>query len=158
MSSLPAKNISLFQKRKSGVWLRRSAPDEEGASRSSRNVVRDAMDALARPTSGAMRAAKACGPDLPTPGSSSWTISRATVALKPGHRGERVISRGAIAQGMPWCCGVSVVTTLVCFPPTHTRLRVRRAPGFPCALFLSRDMHDAQLGHFMPRECGRSLQ
>ena len=44
---------------------------------------------------------------------------RATVAIKPGHRGERVISRRAIAQGMPWCCGVPVVSTLVCFAYTR---------------------------------------
>jgi hypothetical protein len=49
MSSRLSKNISLFQQRKSGVWLSRSAPDEEGVSRSSRNVVRDAMDVAASP-------------------------------------------------------------------------------------------------------------
>jgi hypothetical protein len=30
-----------------------------------------------------------------------------------------------------------VVTTLVCFSISHARLRVQRAPGFPCALFFS---------------------
>jgi hypothetical protein len=48
------------------------------------------------------RTAKACGPDLPTLGSSfPRDVSRgATVAIKPGHRGEHDISRKAIAQGI----------------------------------------------------------
>src|SRR5258708_16914301 len=37
-----------------------------------------------------------------------------TVARKPGHRGERAISRKTIARGMPDVSGVTVVTTLVC--------------------------------------------
>ena len=37
-----------------------------------------------------MRTAKTRGPDLPTLGSSLWVTSpQATVAIKPGHRGER---------------------------------------------------------------------
>jgi hypothetical protein len=40
-----------------------------------------------------MRTAKTCGPDTPTLVSSSRQGARATVARKPGHRGERVISR-----------------------------------------------------------------
>jgi hypothetical protein len=38
-------------------------------------------------------------------------------------------------QGRLGVSGKPVVTTLVCFFISHTRLRVRRAPGFPCALF-----------------------
>jgi hypothetical protein len=38
-----------------------------------------------------MRTAKSCGPDLPTLGSNfAVMIRKATVAIKPGHRGERV--------------------------------------------------------------------
>jgi hypothetical protein len=50
-----------------------------------------------------MRTAKSCGPDAPTLASSSWeaSFSGMTVARKPGHRGERVISRKTIAQGRP---------------------------------------------------------
>jgi hypothetical protein len=42
-----------------------------------------------------MRTAKSCGPDAPTLASSSREASflGATVANKPGHRGEREISR-----------------------------------------------------------------
>jgi hypothetical protein len=61
-------------------------------------------------------------------------IRQATVATKPGHRGEYEGNRKTIARGMPECLGVPVVTTLVCFHPLHTRLRVHRAPGIPCAL------------------------
>jgi hypothetical protein len=52
-----------------------------------------------------MRTAKSRGPDAPTLASSSWeaSFSGMTVARKPGHRGERVISRKTIAQGRPDC-------------------------------------------------------
>jgi hypothetical protein len=49
VSSPATKNISLFQKRKSAYRIPRPAP--WGVSRSSGNVVRDAMDAVARKTS-----------------------------------------------------------------------------------------------------------
>src|SRR5579863_5474545 len=39
---------------------------------------------------------------------------------------------------MPGGSGVTVVTMLVCFFISHTRPRARRAPGIPCALFISR--------------------
>jgi hypothetical protein len=62
------------------------------------------------------------------------------VTRKPDHQGERGISRKAIVQGMPERFGEPVVTTLVCFLFLRTRLRVRRAPGIPCALcFRGRD-------------------
>ena len=35
---------------------------------------------------------------------------------------------------MPGVSGVTVVTMLVCFFISHTRLRAHRAPGIPCAL------------------------
>ena len=62
------------------------------------------MDALgsARRTLGLKRAAKSCGPDLPTLGSSlRVTNSQATVANKPGTPGRARISRKTIVQGMP---------------------------------------------------------
>ena len=51
----------------------------------------------------AVRTAKPCGPDAPTLASSSGeaSFSGATVARKPGHRGEREVSRKTIAQGKP---------------------------------------------------------
>jgi hypothetical protein len=49
------------------------------------------------------RTAKSCGPDAPTLASSSREprLSRAMVANKPGHQGEREGNRKTIAQGMP---------------------------------------------------------
>jgi hypothetical protein len=41
-------------------------------------------------------------------------IPLATVANKPGHRGEHEISRKTIARGMPGETGVTVVTMLAC--------------------------------------------
>ena len=51
------------------------------------------------------------------------------------HRGERVISRKAIAQGMSDClrcpvCSYAQLSTIL-----RTRPRVQRASGIPCALF-----------------------
>ena len=37
----------------------------------------------------------------------------------------------------------------------HTRLRVRKTPGIPCALYIPRDTDDASLGQIMSRECKR---
>src|SRR5258708_30626673 len=59
-----------------------------------------------------------------------------TVARKPGHRGEHDISRNPprresrIASAEPVCSCAFVCAFL------HTRPRVQRAPGFPCALLL----------------------
>ena len=72
------------------------------------------------------------------PASSLREAAQATVSSKPGHRGEREVSRKTIARGMPGRSGVTVVTTLVCFFHLHARLRAHRAPGIPCALCLSR--------------------
>jgi hypothetical protein len=69
-------------------------------------------------------AAKSCGPDIPTLISSlAEQFREATVAKKPGHRGERDISRKTIARGMPGVSGVTVVTILVCLFILHARLR-----------------------------------
>src|SRR5213080_3886432 len=55
-----------------------------------------------------------------------------TVSNKPGHRGEREVSRKTIARGMPGRSGVTVVTTLVCFVLFRTRDCGRIArPAFP---------------------------
>jgi hypothetical protein len=98
---------------------------------------RDAMDASGAADEGAcLRTAKACGPDIPTLISSLADFIRAaTVARKPGHRGERAISRKAIARGMPGESGVTVVTMLVCFYHfAREAAGAIGAPGIPCAL------------------------
>ncbi len=52
------------------------------------------MDAGGAKDEGAtLRTAKSCGPDAPTLASSWWIYPLATVANKPGHRGEREANR-----------------------------------------------------------------
>jgi len=83
------------------------------------------------------RTAKPCGPDAPTLASSSWEASSflgATVANKPGRRGEPGVSRKTIARGMPGVSGVTVVTIAGAAFFLPARPRAHRAPGFPCAL------------------------
>jgi hypothetical protein len=103
------------------------------------------------------RTAKSRGPGAPTLASSPRGSKRfpgATVARKPGHRGEREVSRkpprreGRIASAEPVCsCAFSCCHL-------RTRPRVQRAPGLPCALLLFRGREiDAKLGRIAPREC-----
>src|SRR5712671_746306 len=106
-----------------------------GADRaSSRNAGRDAVDAAAsgeQQRAGRMtpkRTAKSCGSDAPMLASSLREEAQATVSNKPGHRGEREVSRKTIARGMPGRSGEPVVTMLVClFFITH------EAAGASCA-------------------------
>ena len=95
VSSPFAKNISVHFRGKSPVYLSSSRPTG-GAARdrhgrgtgcSGRDVSKDEWHCL--------RTAKPCGPDAPTLASSSReaSFSRAMVANKPGHQGEREVSR-----------------------------------------------------------------
>jgi hypothetical protein len=60
------------------------------------------------------------------------SIRGTTVATKPGHRGEREVSRKTIARGMSVDPSEPVVTTLVCFVFFGTRgCGCRRHPAFP---------------------------
>jgi hypothetical protein len=103
------------------------------------DVGRDAMDALVSlDERRSRRTAKACGPDLPTLRSSSVERSQSDGGYQAGRRGERAISRNPLRRE-----GRTVSAYLYCscafaFLISHTRLRVRRASGFPCALCLSR--------------------
>jgi len=54
-------------------------------------------------------------------------IREAMVARKPGHQGERAISRKTIARGMPGDSGVTVVTNACAFYTAHA------AAGAPSA-------------------------
>jgi hypothetical protein len=107
--------------------------------------MRGAMAAVARRRRAPRRTAKACGPDLPTLGSSLRVmIPQATVAKEPGHRGERVISRNTIARGMPVVPAEPVLLACVMRTRFCTQgSRVRPASGIPRALFSSR----------VPRRC-----
>src|SRR5258708_33052137 len=95
---------------------------------------RDAVDAAARLTSVLQRTAKSCGSDAPMLASSLREEAQATVSNKPGHRGEREVSRKTIARGMPgdFRCDRGDYTRVL--STLHTRLRAHRAPGIPCAL------------------------
>src|SRR5258705_8681692 len=78
------------------------------------------------------RTAKSCGSDAPMLASSLREEAQATVSNKPGHRGEREVSRKTIARGMPGETGVTVVTTLVCLFFYHTRdCGCIERPAFP---------------------------
>jgi hypothetical protein len=89
-------------------------------------------------------------------------IPQATVANKPGHRGEHEAADKTIARGMSGETGVTVVTTLVCFFILHARLRAHRAPGIPCALFIedamfpgkTRAKRRGEIAKPRPRTCG----
>jgi hypothetical protein len=70
------------------------------------------------------RTVKSCGPGSPTLESSSRQGARATVANKPGHRGEYEAAVKTIARGMPGDSGVTCMLVCVffnCF--LHTRPR-----------------------------------
>jgi hypothetical protein len=76
-----------------------------------------------------------------------------TVARKPDHRGDHDISRKTIAQGRPECLRWTCMLVCVFFAQLHTRPRVQRAPGLPCALNLRRaGSFLAHLGQIMPRD------
>src|SRR5258706_7224992 len=86
-----------------------------------------------------MRTAKSCRSDAPMPASSLREEAQATVSNKPGHRGEREVSRKTIAQGRPGLlrctCGdyarVFVFTTHEAAGALGTRHSLR--PLFPWA-------------------------
>jgi len=104
LSSPQIKNISVFPKLKSRYISNRSVPFR-GALAIVTDVGRDAVDACSAFDEWRVRrTAKSCGPGAPTLALSfADVICEATVARKPGHRGERVISRKTIAQGRPDC-------------------------------------------------------
>ena len=73
------------------------------------------------------------------------TILSATGARKAASPGRAGISRKTIARGKPSArLAEPVVTMLVCFFHLQTRLRVRSAPGFPCALFIGEGATEMQ--------------
>ena len=87
------------------------------------------------------------------------SFSRAMVARKPGHQGERVISRKTIVQGMPGrfrrTCGDYRVLTTFCTRAagaTSTRHSLRPLSRGSPAPSLLRDSVQAKLGHFVLRE------
>jgi hypothetical protein len=126
-----------FPKIRNCGTVRTSRLDKRGV-RVVTNVGRDAMDAEVSLTSGAE-----------ADGEIVWSWRRdagvKSAIRSAGDGGKRARSPGStykpytIAQGRPDQFGEPVVITLVCFFTLHARLRVHWAPGFPCALCLSRD-------------------
>src|SRR3978361_1472054 len=57
-----------------------------------------------------------------------------TVARKPDHRGERVISRKPLRREGRTASAEPVCSCAFLYPILHARPRVQRAPGLPCAL------------------------
>ena len=64
-----------------------------------------------------------------------------TVARKPGHRGEHEISRKPLRRESRIASAGPVCSCAFFRAFVHTRPRVQRASGFPCALFLLRGGH-----------------
>ena len=84
------------------------------------------------------RTAKTCGPDAAVLASSCAVSPASDGGKRAVHRGDHVISRKAIAQGMsdvlrcPVCSCAHSLCTL------RMRPRVQRASGIPCALWIER--------------------
>ena len=79
-----------------------------------------------------MRTAKSCRSDAPMPASSLREAAQATVSNKPGHRGEREVSRKPLRGECRLNPSEPVVTTLVCFVLFRTRgCGCSERPAFP---------------------------
>ena len=131
------RKIFRFRSRANQFFSLAVSPDERGGSRSSRT--RGGMQwtrKLAQDEREPTRTAKPCGPDAPTLASSSWeaSFSGATVARKPGHRGEHEISRKPLRRESRIASAGPVCSCAFFCAFVHTRPRVQRASGFPCAL------------------------
>ena len=109
------------------------------------------------------RTVKSCGPDASVvgvksvegksarPGADEPAIRRRRGQTSPIPRGERDISRKAIAQGMSDRLRCPVCSCASSLPILHTRPRVQRASGIPCSLPLE-GQRNASLGRLPPRE------
>ena len=166
--SSPFAKIFRFSRSPNHLYVR-AVPlsSQRGGSRSSRTLGAGCdgrVGVAGRAT--LMRTAKTRGPDPPTLGSSlRVTSSQATVAIKPGHRGERAISRQTIVQGMPDCSGGPVVTNACAFYQRARGCGCIERPAFPAPSVLrgTRSMHHSgakraagMLRHVSRRHCERS--
>jgi hypothetical protein len=133
-------------------------PDKRGGSRRHERAVgcggRGARNRRGR----AIRTAKSCGPDAPMAGVKFARSSRflgATVTNKLwSHRGEHEISRKPLRREGRTASAEPVCSCAFCLLFLHTRPRVQRAPGLPCALFLLGRTNLQSSGEIAPRECG----
>ena len=115
------------------------SPDERGGSRSSRTRggMRWTLELRLTTRGSSVRRSRVVLAPEAGAKLAEATLLLATVARELGSPGRSRISRKAIAQGKPdalrWTC--MLVCAHVHF--LHTRPRVQRAPGFPCALLFS---------------------
>src|ERR1700733_21173 len=110
---------------------------KRGASRSSRTLVRAAMDAkVSNDERHFSWTAKSCGPGLSTLRSTRGNASHCAgmVTTRPDHQGEHEGNRKTIRAGKAGVAGQTCGDLLVCFFLLHARLRVRLASGFPRSL------------------------
>ena len=144
----PSGKISLNPSGKSPLRFRPSHP-MRGADRDRHErAVGCGGRGVATDERRAMRTVKTCGPDAPTLVSSSWEASYSAddggkrdggKTSARGHRGERVIIRKPLRREsrMP-PLPEPVCSCAHSYGILHTRPRVQRASGFPCALFVWR--------------------
>src|SRR5258706_3393027 len=163
MSSPEIKNIPLLPSGKSALGLPPSRAHKRGASRSSRTLgagcggrgsVRRAQMRAGRMT--LMRTAKSCRSDAPMLASSLREGAQATVSNKPGHRGEREVSRKTIARGMPgdFRCDRGDYARVFVFYHTRGCGCIER-PAFPApSIVKSGEPVFANLGRIAPRDRG----
>src|SRR4029077_14924948 len=104
LSSPRAKNIPLNPSGKSALSARPVPPEMRGVSRSSRTCGGMRWTRGARLTSARIADGEVVLSWRPNAGAKfAGSVPRMTVATKPGHRGEREVSRNTIAQGRPEC-------------------------------------------------------
>jgi hypothetical protein len=84
-----------------------------------------------------LRTTKSCGPDAPVLASSWRAVSRRRRWQKAGHRGEREVSRKAIAQGEPELVRLNLWSYLPCFL-LHRTHGCDRRPALPAPSFEGR--------------------
>jgi hypothetical protein len=129
-----------------------------GALRTSRHARWDAVDAeLAKDERKVSRTAKACGSGTATLVSSSReaSFSGATVARKPVRREEHVISRKpSRREGRVFSAGPVCSCALFFAQFAHETAGAARIRSSLRPLLLTRAKIQANLGHFVPRECG----
>jgi len=145
VSSLSAKNISLFRLVETAIEPIPSRAHQEGRYASSRTWSAGCDGCRrCRKTSGAARGRRSRTVLTPRGRRQArGRFPRATESTKPGLRGDYEGNRNTIAQGMPECFGQPVVTMLVCIHLSRTRLRVwLEHPAFPAPSDFSRAMLD----------------
>ena len=139
--------------------LRRPGP-QRGVSRSSRTLGRGcggrggARRAIASRTNDAEAYGQVVSFWRPNAGVKSAIRSAGDGVNKPGHRGEREVSRKTIARGMPGDlrCDRGDYARVLCLFRTRGCGRIER-PAFPAPSIIEGHCL-AKLGRIAPRECG----